>query len=176
MVLLQITVPPLAAIYVLEYRLPQVFSITAAKPSTPFHPRFRHNTDPRSDPSPRFPNSSASMSTSNNLSAMLSSITDCDISFRPTSLILPKRSLARMLPKLPLESLPCGCSLIARLPISIDLPVCSTSSRGMESRGGASEKLSSSTTPSSIAIENLGCGKSSPSSKSSVGIWSGLFD
>ena len=115
-------------------------------------------TNARFDFLPRISGSSSSASRNT-----LSFNRGCDTSLKPNAL-RSNRSLPRTVPKLPLprESRP-GCrSSRARRPISIDLPVCSSSSNSIDSRGGASWKLSSSSARSSIAIEKLGRCSSGP--------------
>ena len=77
------------------------------------------------------------------------------------------RSLSRILPKLPLESLACSCWLCAFLDASMDRCVTPSSSSSIDSRGGGSLNESSSS-GSVTLIDSLGGVGSNSSSDSSL--------
>ena len=95
-----------------------------------------------------------------------SSISSAISTFRPRLLESSNRSLNRTLSKLPLENLPYGRSLTARLGASIDLGTRGSSSNDIERRGGEMWKLSSSV--SWIGIDNRGFGISGDASWASL--------
>lgn len=134
-------------------RRAQVFYFTAVLSQRCFHPVYWTATDPRFDFFASTRRSSYSVSGA--FCDTLSSDGGCNTSVKPGALGPSNRSLPRTVAKPPQKSLP-GCrSSSKRRPISIDLPVSSPASNGVDSRGAAGWRLSCSSARSSIAIEML---------------------